>query len=629
MRTDNSAWRYGSVLIILFSLSFTTVWAVDRHDAAERCTWNLGDLYAGEAEWETALNELGAMVDTLASYKGRLSESPEVLAEYFRLTEEYLVKRERVGSYAYLGQSISTHDQNVLAMVQRVQTHSARYYRETSWDNSEMLAIPKETLLSWIENTPSLQPYRFTLLRLIRNDEHVLDEEGEHLMALAGPALGAVGAAYGQLTSQDMDFPEIVLTNGDTITANYANFNKIAATSVASDREAMFKGYYWSFREYQNTFASLFLGMLRSTYFRAQARDYQSTREMRYFPNAKPVEIQDQLLEIARTRNAPLKRYHELRKKILGLDSYRYCDIVAPLVDRGLSIPFDSAFGILIDALEPFGGEFAENARRAYKERWVDAYPADDKYFNAFCGGPYDTHPYVLINYSDDLESLSTLSHEMGHAVHAVLTNETQNYYNTFADAIISETASTMFEEIVQNELMKRVKTPEERIAILQLRIDELASLFYRQSILGDFELKAHRAQAEGKPITANTLNQFFVESLTDVYGNVLDDPEWADVFWATKPHFYSPYYVTDYTFSRVSSAALYKLMTEGSKKKREQARQRYIELLKSGGSDYPIDQLKRAGVDLTTPDPYLALVAELDDLVTQLEKELKAAKML
>lgn len=627
MRKENSDLLRLAVMLLLVLFSASSALAVDRHQADARYTWNLADLYASEAEWETALGELDAMIDNFAAYKGRLGESPQVLAEYYALAEQYSIKRDRVGSYASLGQNINTHDQRYLAMNQRVQALGARFARETSWDNSEVLAIPRETLLQWIEATPELQPYRFILLRLVRNNEHVLDESSERLLALSGPAMGTSYLAYDRLTTQDIDFPEVTLANGETLTATYANYNKISLTPVASDREAMYKGYYWSFRDYQNTFAALFLGMLRSNTYRMEARGYASTREMRYFPNAKPEAIQDQLLEIAKTKNEPLRRYHELRKKALGLDTYRYCDIVAPLVDADVSMSFDSAFAVLIESLEPFSRELADVARQARQNRWVDAYPADDKYFNAFCGGAYGVHPYVLINYNDNLPSLSTLSHEMGHAVHGELSNTNQNFYNTFTDAIVSETASTMFETIVQNELLNRVKTPEERIAILQLRIDDLATLFYRQSILGDFELKAHRAQAEGKPITANTLNKFFVESLKAVYGDALDDPEWVDVFWATKPHFYSPYYVTDYTFSKVASVALYKQMTQGSKKNRKKAVERFVNLLKSGGTDYPVDQLKTAGVDLTTPDPYLALVAEMDALVTQLEKELKAAK--
>jgi len=396
---------------------------------------------------------------------------------------------------------------------------------------------------------------------------------------------------------------------------------------VQADRAAVFHTFYETFAANLNTYAALYNGVCQRDWFGAMARRYGTTLEAALDGNRIPTAVVERLIETTRAGVAPLQRYHRLRKRVLGLPSYHLYDTGIPLLQDDRRYAYDEAVQWVVASAAPLGSDYQERVRRVFEGRWVDIYENEGKRSGAYSAGVYGVHPYMLLNYNETLDDLFTLTHETGHTLHSLLSHETQPFTYASYTIFVAEVASTLAEGLLLDALLRSSSDAHERINLLQHAIDSIAGTFYTQVLFAEWELEAHRAAERGEPITADTLSERYFALLHHYYGDAIELDALYRITWARIPHFFqSPYYVYQYATSFAASAQLLRELRSSEGAAHAAAVERYLTLLRSGGNDYPIDQLLAAGVDLTRPEPTQAVVEELDRLVARLEAEIETA---
>jgi len=470
--------------------------------------------------------------------------------------------------------------------------------------------------------------YRFAIEDLYRQQEHVLDESGERLMSLASRLASAPNDAYWSLSTADAKFPKVTMSDGEEVTVSYGQYRAILATRrEQSDREKAFRALYETYNNNLNTYATLYNGVCQRDWFQARARGYRTTLDAALHGDNIPASVVENLIETTRANVEPLRRYHRLRRETLGVKEYHVYDFAIPLVTFDRKYEYDDVLDRIVTAVAPLGSEYQHRMREGFIGRWIDVYENEGKRSGAYSAPVHGTHPYMLLNYTDTLDDVFTLAHEMGHSMHTILSHETQPFIYSGYTIFVAEVPSTLSEALLLDHMLEKSNDPTERIVLLQHAIDNITSTFFTQVMFADFELRAHRLAEDDKPITSEILTQMYAALLRDYYGDAVDLNDLTGVTWARIPHFFnSPYYVYQYATCFASAAKLVKEITEGSAASREEARNRYLSLLKSGGSDHPMQLLKNAGVDLSQPDTVRAIIDQLDGLVTRLEAELATA---
>lgn len=599
---------------------------LNRAEIPDQYKWNLNDIYADWDAWQADMDKIQGLMDQYKGYEGKLSQGAQTILDVMKLNDELGMMAYKLYQYPGLMYAADTRDNEVQAKLQQVQILFARFGQATSWMTPELLQIPKETMVEWIDKTPDLEVYRHSLMDTYRQAEHTLDATGEKLLSYFGPATGG-GSQYSALSTADVKFPEVTLSDGTTMKATHGNYELSRFTfKNQADREAMFKAHFSTYNDFENTYASIYNATLQSSWAYAQARNYESDAQMALDGNDIPVYVMENLINTAKAGAGELQRYMKLRKQALGLQKYYYFDSYLPLVDVDVEITYEEARPMIVKSVELFGKDYQNTVNRAFDERWFDVYESEGKRSGAFSSGVFGVHPYMLLNYGDTMEDAFTLAHEMGHTMHTVLSNENQPFVNSNYTIFVAEVASTVNEMLFLDYLLDHEKDPNTRIALLERAIDNIHTTFYRQAMFADFELNAHRAVQAGQPITAQTLQKIYLKSYNDFFGDSHDDQEWYRNTWARISHFQRPFYVYQYATCIAGGAMLHDEMTKGKKKDRQKAIDKYLTLLKSGGSDYPMNELKAAGVDWSTPAPAEAMVAKMKELTDQLEKELKKA---
>jgi oligoendopeptidase F len=503
----------------------------------------------------------------------------------------------------------------------------SKWQQATSWFNPELLAIPIETVRGWMETDADLARYRFAIENVYRQQEHVLDETGERLMSLAGRLEGTPSDAYSALSTADARFPEITLDDGRTVTVSYGEYRSILETSrVQADRAAAFKAYLGTFHAARNTYAALYNGVCQRDWFQARARGYRSTLEAALHGNNIPPAVVNTLITVARENTQGLRRYHRLRKRTLGLDRYFAYDTTVPLVAFARAYDYDEARAWVVEAVAPLGEAYQDEARRAFDAGCIDVYENEGKRSGAYSAPVYGVHPYMLLNHNDTLDAVFTLAHEMGHSIHTVLAHRHQPFVYSDYTIFVAEVPSTLNEALLLEYLLARSADPRERVVLLQHAIDSIAGTFFMQALFADYELRAHALVEQDHPITADVLCDLYSHLMADYFGDTFDDEPLIQTTWARVPHFFgSPYYVYQYATCFASAAHLVQGIVGGEGARRGAAVARYLDLLKAGGSGYPMDQLREAGVDLSRPETVRAVIVQFERLVDRLERELAA----
>jgi oligoendopeptidase F len=573
------------------------------------------------------LADLEAKIGAFAARQGTLSEGGPALLDAFRAQDDLGQLAYRVYHYASLQHDEDQRDNDVAAMHQQVQILLARWQHAMSWFNPELLAIPLETVRSWLDADAGLAVYRFAVENLYRQHEHVLDEKGERLLSLANRLESTPGDAYGALSTADAKHPTIVLSDGRAATLTYGEYRSILYTARnQDDRRAAFRGYHELFEGARNTYAALYAGVCQRDWFQARARGYASTLEAALFGNRIPPAVVETLIAVARDGAEPLRRFHRLRKRVLRLERYYPCDGIVPLLDFDRTYGYDEACEWVIDAVAPLGPAYQEEVRRSFGNASIDVYENEGKRSGAYSASVYGVHPYMLLNHNDTLDAVFTLAHEMGHNIHTVLAHRAQPFVYSEYTIFVAEVPSTLNEGLLLDYLLARSRDPRERVVLLQHAIENIAGTFYTQALFADFELRAHRLVERNEPMTADGLSELYGAVLRDYFGDVFDDEPLQRITWARIPHFYqSPYYVYQYATCYASAARLGQAILERSGAGRDAAVSRYLALLAAGGNDYPMDQLRQAGVDLSESDTVRAVVLQFESLVDRLERELAA----
>jgi oligoendopeptidase F len=467
--------------------------------------------------------------------------------------------------------------------------------------------------------------YRFAIENLYRQQEHVLDEAGERLMSLASRLASSPNDAYWALSTADAKFPKVTLSNGEEVTVSYGQYRAILATRhEQADREKAFTALHETYKASLNTYATLYNAVCQRDWFQARARGYKTTLEAALHGDNIPTSVVENLIQTTRAGVAPLRRYHQLRRRMLKVPSYHVYDFAIPLVTVDKRYNYDEVLDWIVEAVAPLGPDYQALMRQGFASRWIDVYENEGKRSGAYSAPVYGIHPYMLLNYTDTLDDVFTAAHEMGHSMHTILSHETQPFIYSDYTIFVAEVPSTLSEALLLEYMLKHSTDPTERIVLLQHAIDNITGTFYTQVMFADYELRAHRLTEQDQPITAEILTETYTQLLKDYYGDAIDMSPFTGITWSRIPHlFNSPYYVYQYATCFASAAKIAKQIMAGGKES-EEARQRFLALLRSGGSDYPMELLRKAGVDLSQPDTVLAVVDQLDDLVTRLENELE-----
>jgi len=599
----------------------------NREDIPEQYKWNLNDIYPDWEAWEADMGNVQGLMDEYKTFEGKLADGPETILAAMKLSDDLGMKAYKVYQYPGLMYQTDMRANDVQAKLQQVQIMFSRFGQATAWFTPELLNIPEETMVQWIDSTPELEVYRFSIMENYRQAAHVLDADKEKLLSYFGPATGG-GDQYSALSTADVKFPEVTLSDGTKMVATHGNYEfSRFMHEKQEDRKAMFLGHISVFDDYQNTYATIYNATLQSSWAYTQARNYESSAQRALDGNNIPVEVMTNLIETAKAGAGELQRYMKLRKAAMGLDEYYYFDSYRPLVDfEGGDFSYEQVRPMIVKSVEIYGKEYQATVDRAFDERWFDVFENDGKRSGAFSAGVYGVHPYMLLNYNDTMGDAFTLAHEMGHTMHTVLSQGNQPFVNSSYTIFVAEVASTCNEMLFLDYLLENNKDPNARVALLQKAIDNIHTTFYRQAMFADFEYKAHKAVQDGVPITAETLQQLYLESYHDFFGDSHDNQELYRNLWARISHFQRPFYVYQYATCIAGASLVHEKMTTGKKRNRQKAVDNYLTLLKSGGSDHPMELLKKAGIDWTTPAPAEAMVTRMKTLTDQLEKELKKA---
>jgi len=590
--------------------------------------WDFTPIYADWEAWETGMKDMQVKMDEFAALKGSLANGPAAVLKAYQLYDDIGMLQYRVYRYPGLQRDVDTRNQTIAGKFQLVGAVFAKFGTATAWFTPELLTIPQATMEKWIKDTPALAPYAFTILDNYRQQAHVLDEKGEKLLSYARRFNSTPTSIFQELSTSDIKFPSIKLSDGKEVTVSPANYGLILDTNYnQADRAAAFTAHLQTYAATANTYAAIYNAVLQRGWASAQARNYPSTLAAALDGNDIPTSVVETLVETTRAGTAPLQRYMRLRKKLLGLEHYHLYDGSIPVYKSTATFPYDDAKELVISSVAPLGADYTAKYRKFVSGGRIDVYENEGKRSGAYCAGVYGVGPYLLMNYNDTQDAVFTLAHEAGHAMHTVLSQETQPFVTADYTIFVAEVASTTNERFLLNQLLATTTDPKERFLLLQHAVDSILRTYYTQVLFADFELQAHKLVEQGQPITAEVLSGIYRKLLQDYYGDAVTIDDLYQYTWARIPHFYnSPYYVYQYATCFASSAKLFKDMTTGEPAAQAAAKERYLTLLRSGGNDHPMKQLQKAGVDLSRRETIQAVVNQMDELVSQMETE--AAKI-
>ena len=600
-------------------MSNTTIPA--RKDIPESDKWDLSSIYKSNEEWEENLKVLPSLTEKVVQYKGRLGESSDVLLEALKALEEAELRMETVYHYASLQHEADEDDSSATDRDGRAMMAYTRMMSDLSFIDPEIQSVDETKLREWI-SLPEFKDYKIYIEKLLHFKKYILSEKEERILSLQMQPAQTPYNAFSVLSNVDMNKTfGTVNVCGEERPLTETTWSVFMENQDRKVREEAYKKFYKKFEEHQNTIAALYAGNVNQDVFLMRARGYSSSLEMALFGNKVPVSVYHNLIDCVHKNLAPLHEYYALRKKVLGVDELRHYDVYVPLVKSvETKTSYDEAVEICRKALSPLGTEYTDRLCDGLKNGWVDRYENVGKRSGAFSSGSYIGNPYILLNYKDDvIRDVFTMAHEGGHSMHSwysVHNNPFMCYDYTIFEA---EVASTFNEELVFEYLLKNAETKEMRAYLLSMRAGDILATLYRQTMFAEFELKAHELVEGGTPLTAELLRKIYRELLELYFGPEMHFEPNSDMEGLRIPHFYSSFYVYKYATGISAALALAKRVTEGGAKERED----YFAFLKSGGSRYPIESLRIAGVDMekTKPvqdacDEFAKVIAELKEIL-------------
>ena len=594
---------------------------LQRNEINEKDTWDLSTIFETDQKWEEELALLIEDTKEAVSLEGHLLDSAESL---LNITERYLDlsrRLEKLYVYAHMKNDQDTRVAKYQEYYAKAMTLYSQLDQVFSFYEPEFMAITEEQYQNFLAEEPKLQPYKHFFDKLLQNKEHVLSQREEELLAGAGEIFGAASETFAILDNADIVFPFVKDENGNEVQLSHGVYMRLVESKNRDVRRGAYEALYSTYEQYQHTYAKTLHTNVKVQNYRAKVRNYKSAREAALAANFVPESVYDNLVSAVRKHLPLLHRYLALRSKILGIPDLKMYDVYTPLSSVEYSFTYEKALKKAEEALAVLGEDYLSRVKRAFSERWIDVYENQGKRSGAYSGGSYDTNAFMLLNWQDNLDNLFTLVHETGHSMHSSYTRETQPYVYGDYSIFLAEIASTTNENILTEKLLQEVQDDATRFAILNNFLDGFRGTVFRQTQFAEFEHAIHQADQNGEVLTSEFLNNLYADLNQEYYGLSKEDNPQIQYEWARIPHFYYNYYVYQYSTGFAAASALAEKIVHGSQEDRD----RYIDYLKAGKSDYPLNIMRKAGVDMEKEDylndAFAVFERRLDEFEALVEK--------
>jgi oligoendopeptidase F len=589
--------------------------------------WDLTMLYQDDATWRAAKDHLAAEIPKIKAYEGRLGSSAATLREAMDFIYSLRKDYDRIAVYTSLKRDVNTRDSAALELNQEADLLGTDFSRATSFLDPELLTVGETKLRAFLDADPGLAPYRFPILEVLRAAPHTLGAEAEGVLSATGLITDNPTSFYNILANADIPWPTIKLSDGTEARLDQAGYTKWRAAPNRADRQAVFEAFWPKFREYERTLGVSLYSQVKTDWFNATVRKYPSSLAAALAGDNIPEAVYRTLLAETNANLPTLHRYFKLRGRLLGVPDLHYWDIYPPIVKLTKDFPLATGRQLVLAAVQPLGADYVAQMTASLNGRYTDVFPQPGKTAGAYMNGSaYDVHPFVLMNYVDDYESVSTVAHEWGHGLHSLLASHAQPYPTAQYATFIAEIASTLNEALLLDRMLKVADNDGEKLYYLGSALENLRATFFRQTMFAEFELAIHEQVEKGGSLSGQQLSKIYGDLLRRYHGDaqgVLKIDDLVTIEWAYIPHFYRDFYVYQYATSIAASSAFAERILKGE----PGVVDTYLGVLKAGGSDHPYDLVKRAGVDLATPAPYRALATRMNSIMDQIEAILAKQK--
>jgi oligoendopeptidase F len=586
----------------------------EREEIDDRYKWNLADLYADDEQWEAAYEEAEALIEELAAMEGTVGDGPAALLSVMEQHERTMRTVSNVASYARMRSHEDTRDQEYQALSSRASSLASKAQSAGSFLEPELQALGREAVEEYMETEPTLREYDHYFDDVLRMQPHTRSAEVEELLADLGEVTGGTGEVYSMLTNADMTFPSVEGPDGDDREVTLSNFTTLLKEPDRAFRQRVHDGFYGEWETVRNAVGTAYAKSVKADVKLARARNYDTAREAALDGPNVPVEVYDNLVETVRDRLGALHRHAGLKREALGVDELRPWDFYAPMVDEEApEVPYEQAKEWVTEAVAPLGEDYRDHLAEGLESRWVDVYENRGKQSGAYSGGTYDSQPFILMNYQDDVASMFTLAHELGHSMHSELASDHQPYVYSGYEIFVAEVASTVNETLLTHYLLNEADTDERlRRHVLDEYLERVRSTLFRQTMFAEFEHRTHEMVEADQPLTPDRLDELYADLKADYYEPAeLDDGIARE--WMRIPHFYRAFYVYQYATGISAAVALVERMLEDPT-----ASEDYLEFLRSGSREYPLELLGIAGVDMSSPAPVEAAIDQYDDYLDE-----------
>ncbi|WP_155010429.1 oligoendopeptidase F [Priestia megaterium] len=581
-------------------------------------TWKLEDIFASDDAWEKEFEEVKALIPKMEKFKGKLGESAQTLYDALQEQDELTMRVSKLYTYAHMRYDQDTTNSFYQGLNDRIKTLYTQIASALSYVTPEILSIEESKIKQYMAEHKELTLYAHALDEITRERPHILSESEEALLAQASEVLGSSSNTFGMLNNADLEFPSIKDENGEEVEITHGRYIRFLESSDRRVREEAFKAVYETYGKFKNTFASTLSGTVKKDNFSARVRHYNSARHSALSTNNIPEEVYDNLVKTVNDNLHLLHRYIDLRKKVLGIEELHMYDLYTPLVkDVKMEVTYEEAKDYILKGLKPLGEDYLNVLKEGFENRWVDVHENKGKRSGAYSSGTYGTNPYILMNWQDNVNNLFTLAHEFGHSVHSYYTRKTQPYPYGDYSIFVAEVASTCNEALLNDYLLKTIDDEKQRLYLFNHYLEGFRGTVFRQTMFAEFEHDVHVRAQNGEPLTPELLTKLYYDLNKKYFGDNLVIDEEIGLEWARIPHFYYNYYVYQYATGFSAAAALSKQILEEG----DAAVERYVGFLKSGSSDYPIEVLKKAGVDMTTSQPIEEALAVFEEKLTEMER--------
>lgn len=587
-----------------------------REEIPDRYKWDLAAIYPSDEAWETDFEKLKALVGEIGRYQPDFPKSAQHLHEVLGFQDHLGRLLDKLFVYARMHKDENNANPVYQAMTNRIQSLATEAGGALSFVVPALVALPDGKLDEFINQLPQLGLYKHFLAEISRQRAHILSAESEKLLAESAEVADVSGDVFGMLDNADLKFPNVTDEAGNAVQLTKGRYSRFLESPDRRVRRDAFKALLSTYHHYRNTLAATLNGSVKADVFYARARQFESALEASLDGDNIPVAVYDRLIGVVREFIPALNRYLKLRRKMLNLEELHLYDLYAPLIpEYQRQVPYEEARELVLEGLKPLGEEYLKRVREGFDGGWVDVCETDGKTGGAYAWGAYDTHPYILLNYQGKIHDVFTIAHEMGHALHSYYSHQTQPYVYASYKIFVAEVASTVNEALLMEAMLSKSTDPKERLYLINQRLEQFRTTVFRQTMFAEFEKIIHQQVESGGALTADWFSESYLKLNKDYYGaeTVIDDE--IAMEWSRIPHFYTPFYVYKYATGYSAATALSQmLLTEGAT-----ARDRYLRFLKGGGSDYPLNLLRGAGVDMESPEPVRSALQVFENLVAEM----------